>query len=493
MIATADILHSSAFWWSVVVVAHILIQLLIVIRVIMKPGGVGETLAWVMVVFVMPVAGPLLYLLVGELRLGASRSRRIASLAGPVRQRLNALDPQGEPIAWHELGLECEQLAHAGRNALQVPALPGNRLELIDDWQKIFDGFVKDIDAAAVNCDLEFYIWNPGGRSEDVVQAIERACARGVTCRILVDSLGSRKFLRSEEAARLRSAGAQVVEALPGRLWRIPFARYDLRMHRKIVLIDDRVAWTGSLNLVDPRFFKQKAGVGQWIDAMVRIRGPAVEAMAITFQADWHIESGSAGNELPDLTGAQELELAGTTTVQVLPSGPAFSIQAIEQILITAIYSAREELIITTPYFVPGEPLYMALASAAQRGVRVTLILPARVDSTLVRYASRVIKGRLLRAGVRIALFEGGLLHTKSVSIDGKTSLFGSMNLDPRSLRLNFEITLAVFDEAFTAELRELQQTYLRQSTWMDAGEWSRRPVLGRFAENLAWLLSPLL
>lgn len=493
MIAAVDILASPAFWWTLAAAIHVLIQLFIVIRVIMRPCGVGETLAWIMVVFVMPVVGPILYLLVGELRLGARRSRLIADLAGPVRQRLNALDPLGEPIAWKDLGLECEQLARAGRNSLQVPALPGNLLELVDDWQKIFDELVRDIDKATVNCDLEFYIWNPGGRSEDVVAALERACARGVTCRILLDSLGSRPFFRSDEARRLRDAGAHVLEALPGRLWRIPFARYDLRMHRKIVVIDDRIAWTGSLNLVDPRFFKRQAGVGQWIDAMVRIRGPAVEALAITFQSDWHIESGSESNELPDLTHAQTIEQAGNSTVQVLPSGPAFSIEAIEQILIMAIYSAREELIITTPYFVPGEPLYMALASAAQRGVRVVLILPARVDSMLVRYASRVIKGRLLRAGVQIALFEGGLLHTKSVSIDGKTCLFGSMNLDPRSLRLNFEITMAVFDRAFAAEVRKLQQSYLRQSTWMDADTWSQRPVLGRFAENLAWLLSPLL
>ena len=148
---------------------------------------------------------------------------------------------------------------------------------------------------------------------------------------------------------------------------------------------------------------------------------------------------------------------------------------------------------LTTPYFVPSESLRMALDSAAGRGVKVILIVPAKVDSRLVRYASQAFQGDLLNAGVRIAKFHGGLLHTKSVTIDRKMSLFGSLNLDPRSLRLNFEISLAVYDENFTKELRALQQSYLDQAELMDLEAWEKRPLKHRVAENCARLLGPLL
>jgi cardiolipin synthase len=168
-------------------------------------------------------------------------------------------------------------------------------------------------------------------------------------------------------------------------------------------------------------------------------------------------------------------------------------VEAIERLLITAIYTAKRELIITTPYFVPSEALQMALASAAIRGVKVIVILPAKVDSILVRWASQAFKNELMQSGVFIAKFSGGLLHTKSVTIDGNVSLFGSLNMDPRSFRLNFEITLAVYDSQFTSSLRQLQQSYLDQSEIIDAAQWSKRPFLTTFGERLARLMGPLL
>ena len=240
------------------------------------------------------------------------------------------------------------------------------------------------------------------------------------------------------------------------------FVRFDLRLHRKIVVIDGEVAYTGSLNLVDPRYFKQGAHVGQWVDAMVRLRGPAVEALAITFLEDWELETGEGVDRLRETGDVHPLASRGRAVVQVVPSGPVVREESIQAVLLGAIYAARRELVMTTPYFVPDESLVMALITAALRGVEVTLVLPARVDSRLARLASQPHKGELLEAGVRIAEFQGGLMHTKSVTVDGELSLFGSLNLDPRSLILNFEITLSVYDRAFTASLRALQQIVRR-------------------------------
>ena len=485
--------ESSVIWTMTILVLHMLITLGIVIRVIMSNRSVGASLAWIAVVFMFPVLGPTIYLLIGELRLGSRRVKLVKRLYEPIRRRYAQLDRPQLQVDWSELSDEGELLSKAGQRMLQVPALPGNSYELLHGWESVFDRMIEDIDSAKVNCDLEFYIWHCAGRTEDIAAALERAVQRGVTCRVLLDALGSQKFLRSPMARRLRASGVQIQAALPGGLWRLMFVRFDLRLHRKIVLIDDQIAWTGSLNLVDPRFFKQEAGVGQWVDAMMRLEGPAVEALAITFQADWYVETNSTAVDLPDITGEQPIQQVGEMVIQVLPSGPANQVEAIERLLITAIYTARRELVITSPYFVPSEALQMALASAALRGVKVIIVVPDKVDSVLVRWASQAFVSDLINTGVIVARFKGGLLHTKSVTIDGKISLFGSLNMDPRSFRLNFEITLAVYNEQFTRELRSLQQSYLDESSNVDSELWGKRSPITRFAEKAARLLGPLL
>jgi cardiolipin synthase len=485
--------QSPLVWTFTILLVHVAITLAIVLRVIMSNRGVGAALAWIAVVFMFPALGPAFYLLIGELRLGSHRIAMLKRLKEPIRKRYAHLNRPQLRIQWDMLGDDAELLSRAGQRMLQIPTLPGNRLELLEDWQAVFDGWIRDIDQASSNCDLEFYIWDLKGRCQEVVAALIRAAERGVICRVLVDALGSQQFLRSPTASEMRRRGIHIQAALPGGIWRLPFVRFDLRLHRKIVLIDDRVAWTGSLNLVDPRYFKTDFGVGQWVDAMVRVEGPAVESLAITFQTDWYIETNSAAPSLPDLTGDQPLAKVGSGAVQVLPSGPANQVEAIERILISAIYTARRELIITTPYFVPSESLHMALTSAAHRGVKVVIIVPAKVDSLLVRFASQAFIGTLMEAGVAIAKFHGGLLHTKSVTIDQRISLFGSLNMDPRSFRLNFEITLAVYDHEFTVNLRRLQQAYLDQSELIDFQRFSQRPFAIRFVEQTARLTGPLL
>ncbi len=493
ILATVSDIVEQVHWTAYVLLAvHVAVQLVLCLRVIMRRLSVGESLAWILVVFGFPLFGPLSYLLMGELRLGRRRAHRFIELFPPIQEWLEEL-PERRQVDWSRLGVECEPLSRLAMNSLGMPSLPGNKLELIDNWQSIFQQLIEDIDAAKQTCHLEFYIWHTGGKACEVSDAIIRAAGRGVTCRVLVDAMGSRAFLRSDVAESLQNAGVQVQAALPGGLLRMPFVRFDLRLHRKIVVIDGSIAYTGSQNLVDPRFFKQESGVGQWVDAMVRIQGPAVESLAITFLADWFVESDDSLEHLRETGGATAQPRHGDSAVQALPSGPVYRSDSIEQVLIMAVYAARKEIILTTPYFVPSESLRMALESAARRGVKVILILPAKVDSILVRYASQAFKGDLLRAGVRVANFKGGLLHTKSVTVDGEMCLFGSLNLDPRSFQLNFEISLAIYDTEFNQKLRELQQTYLDQSQLMDLETWSKRPTKQRFAENCARLLGPLL
>jgi cardiolipin synthase len=259
------------------------------------------------------------------------------------------------------------------------------------------------------------------------------------------------------------------------------------------VVIDGEIAYTGSMNLVDPRYFKQDAGVGEWIDAMVRLRGPIVESLGLVWLESWEMETGEATDELVATAGVRPLEPQGPTAIQAVPSGPLAHNDAISAILLMAIYSARRELILTSPYFVPDEALLTALVSAALRGVDVTLVVPQRVDSHLVSWASQAFQGDLMLAGVKVALFRDGLLHTKSITVDGAFSLFGSLNLDPRSLHLNFELTLAVYHPEFTAELRQLQLAYVARSVQLDLAAWQRRSAPTRLLQNTARLFGPLL
>lgn len=476
-------------WSAIFFTLLIVIQIAIVLRVLMRRLEVGVSMAWVLVVAGFPIAGPFLYLMFGELRLGSKRAQRFKDLAKSLGSWLEKISDSREDPGPDQGG----PFAHMAERLLGLPSLGGGRLTLLTDWQASFDAILADIKAAKKSCHLEFYIWSDGGRADEVADALIAAAGRGVQCRVLLDALGSRPFFRGPTVKRLRAAGVEVVAALPGGLIRLLFVRFDLRLHRKIVVIDCEIAYTGSMNLVDPRYFKKSAGVGEWVDAMARIEGPPVEALALSFLADWYVESSASHDGFDVQEDICSLKPVGDTIVQAIPSGPAYGANAMERALITAVYSARDEIILTTPYFVPDEPLEAALASAALRGVRVVLVLPKKVDSILVRHASNAFVGELVAAGVEVMRFTGGLLHTKSVTIDGEWSLFGSLNLDPRSLHLNFELTLGVYDDGFTGQLRDLQMQYVAQSEQLLADRAETKSA-GRLAmENLARFVSPLL
>ncbi|MEZ5361431.1 MAG: cardiolipin synthase [Bryobacterales bacterium] len=473
---------------GVALFAHWVLVLLFSLRVMRRRAPVGVSLAWLLIIFVAPFVGVLLYVLFGEKRFSRRRLRQLAEYAPNIAEWQLALKRRyGAAKSENRRTVLIERLAEGAQGR---PKLSGNHLTLLTDADSIFDAMVADIDAATTNCDAEFYIWDESGRTADVVDALVRATDRGVRCRALADSLGSKKFLRGPLAKKLRAAGVPMREALPAGLREALYSRTDLRNHRKVLVIDGRVAYTGSQNLADPRFFDRKGGFGEWVDAMARVTGPAALAISGVFELDWALESGDAPSLAEDDEATEE---RGTADVQVVPSGPDVRLGTIDQLFLSAIYSAERELIITTPYFVPDDALLEALVAAAARGVETTLIVPARNNSRMVRYASSAHYDDLLSAGVRIAHFNGGLLHTKSLTVDEAFSIFGSANLDIRSLWLNLEISLFVYDRRFTTDLRALQRRYLESSLMIRLEEWRKRPSRVRWAEDVFRLLSPLL
>ncbi len=472
------------------------------IRVIMRQRQYGVTLAWLIVILLLPFFGALIYLFLGENRISETRAKRAKDSLGHYHQWLTLLRNYA-PVNWSALNPALEAIHRQADRLIGIPALDGNSLQLIEEPEKIMRAIIKDIDAALSTCHLQFYIWHEGGTADDVVAALIRAKERGVTCRILLDAIGSKEFLRGRKVKELRAAGIKVMEALPAGFYKAIFVRIDIRNHRKMVVIDGKIAYTGSQNMVDPDFFKQDSGVGQWVDIMVRIQGPVVESIGGTFISDWFLETDN--EKLRSLSMEQDIEHVRSIAdihpqpyvddipVQLVPSGPDFTPEAIHSLLLTTIYAARKNITFTTPYFVPDESLLTALQSAAQRGVDVRIIVPEKNDSKLVHYASRARYENLAASGVTIQLFTGGLLHSKTITVDDEFALFGSVNLDMRSFWLNFEATLFIYSKRFTTELRKVQKRYEAKSTTLDLQAMRKRSVIEKFFENTALLIGPLL
>ena len=475
-------------------IAHAVLVVLIAIRVIMRRPATGVALAWLVLVAFVPFVGALFYLLVGERRIGLRRARRIAKLRTTYATLAKGVIDTGlTQVDWDKHRAEARGMDRLGVRMIGVPTVAGSSAQFYSSSEQILTAIAQDVEGARQSVLMEFYIWNEGGAANDVLEALIRAAQRGVSCRVLVDALGARPWWKGQQPQRLRAAGVQVHPALPVGLLQVLFGRNDLRLHRKIVIIDGQVAWTGSMNLVDPRFFKQDAHVGQWVDAMVRVEGAAVVPLAMTMIGDWMVETAEPVESIKRSAALGRVEAKGTEDVQVIPSGPGESQDGLLQMLLAVINSAREELVLTTPYFVPDDSLLRALRGAAGRGVRVEMILPEKVDSLLTRFASRSYYSELMDAGVQIHLYRQGLLHTKSMTADRRISMFGTVNLDMRSLWLNYEVALFVYGTTFAEQLRALQQSYLDDSECLDAGEWSQRPVSQRFLENTLRLVSPVL
>jgi cardiolipin synthase A/B len=461
------------------------------IRILFRHLPVGATLAWLILLFVLPVFGAALYVFIGENRLGQKRARRWREIHDLYREWQSGLKARAD-IDWSALHPRAASLARHGESTTGFTALQGHVLDLLPDWDSFVDALVADLEAAERSCHLEFYIWDSAGRVGEIYSALARAAARGVICRVLVDAVGSAPFLKSREAAGLRKMGVKVVSSLPVGLFRMLFVRMDLRNHRKIIVIDGEIGYAGSMNLVDPAHFKAEAGVGRWVDAMARLRGPAVEVLNGAFLEDWELETdeGMAILETADIHAVAE---QGDAVVQVLPSGPGLNRASIHQLLLSLLYSAEQELVLTTPYFVPDESIMTALVSASRRGVAVILNVPERLDSVLARYAGAACFEELLSAGVRIARYEPDLLHTKAITVDGRISVLGSVNIDMRSLWLNFEISLFIYDRACTTRVRALQESYLHDSVELHPPAWRQRPLTERAAEGVLRLLGPML
>src|SRR6516164_6827557 len=439
---------------------------------------------WLLLIFFEPWIGLLLYLLIGRAKLPRRRREKVARLPQAMARVIARL--ANHPNVFHpEVDPALAQAVALAENLGHCPILGGNAVELLVDYQGTIDRLAADIDQAASHVHLLFYIFEDDHATATVVEALGRAAKRGVRCRVLADAIGSRTGLRTLRP-KLTALGVAVQEMLPLSLLPWRKARVDLRNHRKIAVIDGRIGYTGSQNLVAAEFQQGLA----YEDLMARITGPVVLELQYIFAADWYLET----NEVLD--GEEEFpvpEIAGSIPAQALPSGPDFPTQNNQRLFVSLVHGARKQVVLTTPYFIPDEPLLQAMQTAALRGVEVHLVASETGDHPIVALAQESYYEELLQCGVRIHLYHKNFLHAKHLSIDDSVAVIGTSNLDIRSFALNAEVMLMIYDRSVTAQIAAEQERYFANSHLLTLVSWQQRSFGAKLLENLARLVSPLL
>jgi cardiolipin synthase A/B len=478
---------SQLFGWLGAFLAAVALALIPL--VVIRRKEPSSTIAWILTLLFLPALGPVLFLLFGRdrVRWPAKRKRQADALVrGMVAART------GEAAL--DLSLAPADLSDFEKRIFQVGALltgggasSGNHVDVLPDGRTVYDALASAIDQARHHVHAEFYLIRNDATGAWFRDKLAEAAKRGVEVRLLCDAYGC-LGLGARWRRPLRRAGAKVGVFLPMRS--LLLQPVNLRNHRKIVVVDGRLAFSGGMNIGD-EYRGEMRGVGHWRDTHFKIEGPAASGLQRVFLQDWFFATGEVLDPkpyFPDMAGAP-----GKATVAIVPSGPDTRTEAIHRLFFAAISGASERVWITTPYFVPDPPMVVALQVAAMRGVDVKLILPSRSNHRVTFHAGRSYYEQLLEAGVHIHEYAPGMIHSKTMVVDGRIVLVGSANMDMRSFRLNFEVHALLHDERTARELEARFSADLAEAIPVTLGPWSERPWRWRVAEGAGRLVSPLL
>lgn len=470
---------------------HFILLLLISMRVLSRQDLTSSArLAWLVVLFILPYIGVLVYWMFGEIHLGRDFARKHHEIINKLHTR-NPEVLGSDAVLANSIQPEYQAAFAYSAAVTGFQTTIGNRAELMADAAETHTRMIADFDAATDHIHVLYYIWLIDGMGTDTAQALIRAAKRGVTCRAMVDGMGSRKMIGSKIWQDMKDAGVQVSVALPIRnlIKVLLFSRIDLRNHRKITVIDGKIGYCGSRNCADPEF-RIKAKYAPWVDIMLRVEGPVVAQNQMLFASDWLTENPDTPTEsfCYDTTPQPDGFAA-----QVFSDGPTQRGGATPQFLSTLISQAQHTLTISTPYFVPDYTLINTLCATAYRGVEVTMVFPKHNDSLIVAATSRSYYWQLLEAGVKIYEYKPGLLHAKTLTVDGEICLIGSTNLDLRSFDLNYENNVVIVDKALTADIIERQYQYIADSDEVQREQVENWALPYRIWNNIVATMGPVL
>jgi cardiolipin synthase len=438
---------------------------------------------WLLLIFLLPLPGIIFYALFGRIYLPKRRIEMQERASRTIRRAQELFAT--EAVASASLPEHMTQIAVLARQLGDFEAIRGNALELLSDYDQVIDRIIDDISCAKRHVRMLFYIFQDDVTGRRVAEALIAAVGRGVSCSLLVDAVGSKQMLKSL-AKHLQAKGVEVHATLPVGIIRSSAARFDLRNHRKIAIIDGQIGYTGSQNITDPEFVPGYPNE----ELMVRMTGPVVRHLQAVYFADYYFETGREPNR-DEIS--PKIDDTGSTLVQVVPSGPGYRRQNGQELIVAMIYGAKERVVITTPYFVPDEPFLQALRAVTRRGVEVHLVVSKHANQLVSQFAQRAYYDDLLSAGVAIHLYEPRFLHAKHLTIDDSIALIGSTNMDIRSFALNEEINLLVYDPQIVSCVKALQEGYFAKSERISAEVWTRRSLTEKVLQNTARLTDSLL
>lgn len=447
--------------------------------------------AWLLAIFFIPYAGLIAFLLFGSTKLPRRRRRKQQQIDRTIMEATDGIAQAMETPQWPRW---FGSLVALNRRLGAMPLLGGNTARIFGDYDRSIREMTAEVDAAERFVHAQFYILSLDTTTEPFFTALAEAAQRGVRVRVLLDHIASlrvrgyRRTLR-----RLRSIGVEWQLMLPVQPWRGRYQRPDLRNHRKVLVVDGRVAFMGSQNMIDrtyDRWTNRRRGL-RWKDLMVRLEGPIVAELNTIFVSDWYAET----DELLVRESPREVAPVGREDLdcQVVPSGPGFEGENNLRLFNGLIYAAQERIVLVSPYFVPDDSMLYAVTTAAERGVQVELFVSEIGDQAVVFHAQRSYYETLLKAGVVIWLYRRPtILHAKHFTIDDEVAVVGSSNLDMRSFTLNLEVSLMIRGHEFVADLRQIEEGYRRASRRLTLDEWQARPLRTSVLDNVARLTAAL-
>ena len=468
--------------WTALIALFAASAVVMAVVIVQQRRPPASTIAWLLVLVMLPVVGYLIYRFIGPMRLERKKLRRRITRA-MFEEAVGAMTAIEAASPAHR-----EQLARIPMMLGEAPPLRGNAVELFTEGEATYVAIAAAIAAAKHHVHLEYYIWEKdrlGARVRD--QLVERARA-GLEVRVLVDGTGS-SSARGGFWKPLVEVGGKVAVFNPVHLIALRRKRIDFRLHRKTVVCDGVVGFSGGINLTEAET-REFTGAAAWRDTHARLEGPAVRALQRIFAEDWLYAS---GEELPLEAGGAYFPMQGPVgdeVVQVVGAGPDLNTFAIHKLYFAAINQAVKRIWLTTPYFVPDDAILSALMSASLRGVDVRIIAPRKGDSRLVDLAASSYFPDMVAAGAKVFLYQPRFVHAKTFVIDDDIAIVATANLDNRSFRLDFEVAVVVYGHRVNEELDAIFHSDLEQCVALTPPTLTFWP---RLVQSGARLLSPLL
>jgi cardiolipin synthase len=469
----------------IAVTLYILLGIFIIIRLLLNGMRPTKTLAWLLTIFTIPVGGIFLYLMFGRNR----RKNKLFQLkhTPKITSYITKTLHQYSPITREEYHEHHKIISLITKNSYFAPST-GNDVKLLKNGEATFRAIFEALESAEHFIHLEYYIFEEGELTSGLFDLFQKKVKNGVKIRVLYDGIGSMS-LSKKYIKKLQDIGVEIHKFLP-----IKFGKFlssiNYRNHRKIIVIDGKIAFTGGINVSD-KYVKGDPDLGVWHDMHLQLKGPAVHSIQAIFAMDWYMIS--ANDEILSTSYFHHCQKTEGSTVQIVHSGPDSDFSATQQMYFSIINEAKEYIYITNPYIIPGESILDALKVASMSGIDVRILLSEKSDNVIVKWCIRSYFEDLLQAGVKIHLFSQGFIHSKTIVADNTISSVGTTNLDVRSFEQNYEINAVIYDDNFAIALRDDFLTDIKNSKLLDFDTFKQRPWSEKLKEGFAKIFSPVL